>query len=68
VSGYNVYRATTSGGESGTSPINGSTLVSGESFTDTNVAAGTTYYYVLTAVNSNGMQSADSMEVSAVIP
>jgi hypothetical protein len=68
VVGYNVYRATTAGGEAGSSPINGSTLISGENFTDTNLVDGTTYYYVVTAVNSTDVQSADSMEVSAIIP
>jgi hypothetical protein len=64
--GYNVYRGTTSGGESSTplnaSPINGITYV------DESVASGTTYYYVVTAVNSNGVQSAASGQTEATVP
>ena len=37
------------------------------SFTDTNVQAGTTYYYVVTASNSGGV-SGNSTEVSVTIP
>jgi methionine-rich copper-binding protein CopC len=67
VVGYYVYRGTTSGGES-SSPLN-STPVSGTSFADQAVAAGSTYYYVVTAVASNGVtQSAPSPEASAVVP
>ncbi len=64
--GFNVYRGTTSGGESSTplnaSPINGTTYV------DESVASGATYYYVITAVNSNGVQSAASGETEATVP
>ena len=67
VVGYNVYRGTTSGGpyptELNSSPINGTT------YTDATVQAGQTYYYVVTAVASNGVtQSADSNQVSATVP
>jgi fibronectin type 3 domain-containing protein len=47
---YNVYRSTTSGGPY-SSIATGDT---GTSYTDTAVANGTTYYYVVTAVNSAG--------------
>jgi fibronectin type 3 domain-containing protein len=67
VVGYNVYRGTTSGGESST-PLN-SSPVPGAPYVDTNVVAGETYYYVVTAISSNGVtQSADSKEASAVVP
>jgi fibronectin type 3 domain-containing protein len=36
--------------------------------TDTNVQSGSTYYYVVTAVDSSGHQSAYSSQVKAVIP
>jgi len=68
VTGYNVYRATSSGGESGTTAINGSALISGSSYTDSSVTAGATYYYVVTSVNSSGVQSAFSNEISGTIP
>ena len=65
--GYNVYRGTTSGGESST-PLN-STPINGTTYTDENVTAGATYYYVVTAVASNDVtQSADSNEASATVP
>ena len=67
VVGYNVYRGTTSGGESST-PLN-STPINGTTYTDENVTAGATYYYVVTAVASNDVtQSADSKEASATVP
>jgi hypothetical protein len=64
VTGYNVYRGTTSGGQS-SSPLN-STPVNGTSYTDGNVTAGAKYYYVVTAVAS--AQSANSNEASATVP
>jgi hypothetical protein len=66
VVGYNVYRGTTSGGESST-PLN-STPVTGTAFTDESVAAGTTYYYVVTAVGSDDTQSPASGESSTTVP
>ena len=56
---YNVYRGTTSGGETSLH-----TGVSGTSYTDTRAVKGTTYYYEVTAVNSAG-ESGKSNEVSA---
>jgi len=67
VMGYYVYRGTTSGGESST-PLN-STPINGTTYTDENVTAGAAYYYVVTAVASNGVtQSAASNEAGATIP
>jgi hypothetical protein len=66
VVGYNVYRGTTSGGESST-PLN-STPINGASYVDTNVTAGVTYYYYATAVGSDGVQSAPSGETKATVP
>ena len=65
VAGYNVYRSTTSG--SGFVKIN-SALLTGLTYSDSNVVSATTYYYVATAVDSNGNESAYSNQVSAVIP
>jgi len=65
VVGYNVYRATTSGGPYTlitSSPVNGIT------FTDTAVQAGVTYFYVVTAVDANGNESVNSNEASATVP
>jgi fibronectin type 3 domain-containing protein len=65
VAGYNVYRSTVSGGPY--TKIN-STLVTTLTYTDSTVQSGTTYYYVTTAVDTNGNESVDSNETSAPIP
>jgi hypothetical protein len=65
VSGYNVYRSTTNG--SGYGKINPS-LVTTESYTDSSVSNSTTYYYVTTAVDSSGNESAYSNQATAAIP
>ena len=56
---YNVKRSTTSGGET--------TIASttGTSYTDTNLLDGTTYYYVVSALNTGG-EGQNSTEVSAM--
>jgi hypothetical protein len=65
--GYDVYRGTTSGKE-GATPLN-SLPINGTTYTDANVQAGQTYYYVVTAVASDdSTQSANSNEVSATVP
>jgi hypothetical protein len=67
VAGYNVYRGTASGAES-TTPVN-STIVTGTTYVDTAVTAGTKYYYVVTAVAANGaIESGNSNEASATVP
>ena len=65
IAGYNIYRSTTSGGPY--TKIT-SSLVTATSYNDMTVVAGTTYYYVITAVDTNGMESAYSAQVTAVIP
>jgi hypothetical protein len=65
VSGYNVYRSTQSG--AGYTVLN-SSLVTSESYIDSTVTGGTTYYYVVTAVSSSGVESAYSSQVTAVVP
>jgi fibronectin type 3 domain-containing protein len=65
VSGYNVYRSTVSG--AGYTKLN-SSLISGLAYTDLSVQNGTTYFYVTTAVDSGGIESVYSNEVSAPIP
>jgi hypothetical protein len=65
VTGYNVYRSTVSGIQY--AKIN-SSLVGGLAFTDTTVLGGTIYYYVTTAVDANGNESAFSNEAQAIIP
>ena len=58
---YNVYRSTTSGGPY-TSIASGITATT---YADTGLTNGTTYYYVVTAVNSSGTESTYSNEASA---
>lgn len=65
ISGYNVYRSSTSGGPY--TRVN-SSLVSGTSFTDSNVQAGQTYFYVTTAVSSNNVESGYSTQAQAIVP
>jgi fibronectin type 3 domain-containing protein len=65
VTGYNIYRSTTSG--SGYVKLNGSPLTN-LTYTDGSVSAGTTYFYVATAVDSAGDESTDSNQATAVIP
>lgn len=65
VAGYNVYRATTSGGPY--SKIDAS-LDTATTYADNTVQTGQTYYYVTTAVNSAGVESAYSNQVAAQIP
>jgi hypothetical protein len=60
--GYNVYRSTTSG--SGYSQLNGS-LVGSSDYIDNSVSNGTTYYYVVTAVDTSTNESGYSSEASA---
>jgi hypothetical protein len=67
VVGYNVYRGSTSGGPYST--LLNSTPVNGTTYTDETVQAGQTYYYVVTAVGSNGVtRSAFSNQASATVP
>ena len=63
--GYYVYRSTTSGASY--SRIN-SSPTSATKYTDGSVIAGDTYYYMVTAVNSSGAESADSNQIKTVIP
>ena len=65
VVGYNVYRATVSGG-----PYTKLTpsAIPETQYTDMAVQAGHIYYYVVTSVDSSGVQSSYSNQVSVTIP
>ncbi|HEX5423161.1 MAG TPA: putative Ig domain-containing protein [Candidatus Acidoferrales bacterium] len=65
VAGYNVYRSTVDG--SGFVQINTS-LVTSLTYTDGTVLDSTTYYWVVTAVDGSGNESAYSPEFSLAIP
>ncbi len=61
--GYNLYRSPVSGG--GYVKLNGS-LLSGTTYTDAGLRNGQTFYYVVTALDPAGNESATSNEVSAL--
>jgi len=63
ISGYEIYRGTSPGGESGT-PVNAS-LVAGTSYTVTGLTNGTIYYFTVAAVNKAKLQGGKSGEASA---
>lgn len=59
---YNIYRSTTSGGTySKLTPV----PISSTTYTDLNGTGGTTYYYVVTAIDSAGYESVFSNQASA---
>ncbi|MCK4926088.1 fibronectin type III domain-containing protein, partial [Candidatus Aerophobetes bacterium] len=64
VAQYNIYRATTSGGQSYTSPTY-TVSVGTTSYTDTTVTDGVTYYYVVRARDAAGNIETNTNEVSA---
>lgn len=64
--GYNLFRGTTSGGESLT-PINAN-LITGTSYEDDNVSFGNSYYYFAEAEETGGYLSVTSSEACAQTP
>jgi fibronectin type 3 domain-containing protein/sugar lactone lactonase YvrE len=60
---YNIGRSQSTGGPYATIATN----VSGTTYSDTTVLSGTTYYYVVSALNAGGL-SANSSEVNATVP
>lgn len=62
LAGYNVYRSTTSG--SGYAKVNGA-LVTASAFTNTGLVNGTTYFFVVTAVDTSLLESGFSSEAPA---
>ncbi|MGA8554916.1 MAG: choice-of-anchor D domain-containing protein [Candidatus Acidiferrales bacterium] len=64
LAGYNVFRGTSSGSytQLNASPITGT------AYTDSTVADNQTYFYVVTAVNTSGVQSANSNQTSVSVP
>lgn len=65
VIGYKVYRGQTHGGPY--SQINNA-LIASTNYTDSSVAAGAKYFYVVTAIDAQNNESAYSNEVKVVIP
>jgi fibronectin type 3 domain-containing protein len=65
IAGYNVYRSTVSGNSY--SKLNAAP-VSSPSYSDSGVASGASYFYVVTAVGKNGMESVYSNKDSVIVP
>jgi hypothetical protein len=64
--GYNVYRGTVSGGPY--NKISATLATSTLLFTDTTPVSGKQYFYVVTAVDTSGAESAASAQVAVTIP
>jgi hypothetical protein len=65
VVGYNVYRSSQGGGPYARISAG---MDSATTFTDTTVTPGSTYFYVITAVNSHGKESKYSNQAQARVP
>jgi hypothetical protein len=63
LAGYNVYRSTTSGGGY---TLQNSSLLNSPEFTDNSVTNFTVYYYVVTAVDIDTLESVYSDEIEAI--
>jgi fibronectin type 3 domain-containing protein len=66
ISGYNIYRAVYVSSCGGYSKVNGATLDSATTYTDSAVTDGTNYCYATTAVDSTNAESGYSNVVSDV--
>jgi fibronectin type 3 domain-containing protein len=64
--GYKVYRGQVSGGPY--TSVSGLLDTSILQFSDSTLNAGQTYFYVVTSVDVNGLESAQSSEVSVAVP
>lgn len=64
--GYRIYRSTVSGGPY--TALNPSKPVAGTVFEDATVQAGRTYYYVVTTIDGNGVESPRSNQATAIVP
>jgi hypothetical protein len=65
VAGYHIYRSQVSGGPYS---IQDSSLVAADAYIDSSVQGGSTYYYIVRSVTQAGVESTDSMQVTATIP
>jgi hypothetical protein len=65
LAGYNVYRGTVSGGPYSRITATPTTALQ---FTDSGVTAGQTYFYVVTALGGNGVESVTSNEMKVTVP
>ena len=60
--GYRVYRGTAAGVDGSGTPLNGTSLLTSPTYDDSAIVAGTTYYYVVTAVDAANNESVVSNE------
>lgn len=65
VTGNNIYRGTTAGGEGSTAIAS---IPANVTYVDTAVVAGQMYFYQLTSVNCSGESNPRSSEVSVTVP
>ena len=65
IMGYNVYRSLQ---QNGPFMVLNPTPLTGLSFVDSNVLAGHTYWYVVTSIDSNNIESAFSTPAMAAVP
>ena len=65
IAGYNIYRGATSGGPY--TKVNSAPNID-NTYTDTSVGSGKTYFYVVTTVGGAGAESGHSSEVTALVP
>jgi fibronectin type 3 domain-containing protein len=63
LAGYTVYRSTTTGGPY--TKVSGSSLVGSTTYTDSGLTNGTTYYYLVRAVDTSTNESGNSNQASA---
>jgi len=66
ITGYNIYRASVSGGPY--LRINSGGLVAATLYDDASVKSGTNYFYVVTTMDSSGAESHFCNQVKAVVP
>jgi hypothetical protein len=64
ITGYNIYRSTTSG--SAYKKMNDS-LISESEYTDKQITKNRAYYYVVTAVNTSGRENGYSNEIEVIV-
>jgi len=67
VQGYNVYRYQGTTAQWASATRQNSTPISGKSYVDKSVTAGATYYYWVTTVGSDGVESAPSTPAGPVV-
>ncbi len=66
VTGYNVYRSTSSVAGAGLGTLITTTPITGTAVINTGLTNGTTYFYKVTAINNSGESAPPSSQVSAV--